>query len=161
MNCIRTFTPTNCSAIFTLQFIDCDWAQFLLLCPKTDMHCALSLIVLGGSALTIVTIGDSKPVTRFGVLAEGIDVFIWRNFFAGISTFPSGICLFGRNFHLMDHWGFDSEGLWLWRASLWPIVCMMERSRPCLIIRCTVTFVLHLWKATVNPSHRSCIGLKW
>ena len=66
------------------------------------MHCALSL-VLGGSALTIVTIGGSKPVTRFGVLAQGIGVFIQRTLFASRSMLPSHNCLLGRNFHLMNH----------------------------------------------------------
>lgn len=129
MNCIRTFTPANSSTICALQFIGCDWAQILLLCPKTDMHCALLLVVLGGSALTIVAIGGSKPATRFGVLAEGISVFIRRTLFASRSMFPSDNCLLGRNSHLMNHWGFDSEGLWLWgnhfgwRSPWWREAC--------------------------------------
>jgi hypothetical protein len=158
MNCIKTFTPTNSSTICALQFVGCDWAQILLLWPKTNMHCVLSLLVLGGSALTIVAIGGGKPVTRFGVLAEGISVFIRRTLFASRSMFPSDYCLLGRNFHLM-HWGFDSEGLWLWRASLWLKVSMMERSMPHLFFRCTLTFVLHLRKATANLSHSRCIVL--
>jgi len=67
------------------------------------MHCALLLVVLGGSALTIVAIGGSKPATRFGVLAEGISVFIRRTLFASRSMFPSDNCLLGRNSHLMNH----------------------------------------------------------
>jgi hypothetical protein len=86
MNCIRTFTPTNSSTICVLQLVGCDWAQILLLCPKTDVHCALSL-VLGGSALTIVAIGGRKPVNRFCVLAEDISVFIRRTLFASRSMF--------------------------------------------------------------------------
>jgi len=159
MNCIRTFTATNSSAICALQFVGCDWAQILLLCPKTHIHCALSLIVFGGIALTIVAICGTKPVTRFGVLAEDISVFIRRSLFASRSMFPSDNCLLGRNFHLMNHWGFGSEGLWLWRASPWLKVSVMDRSMPHLFFRCTLTFVVHLGKATANLSHSSCMVL--
>ena len=67
------------------------------------MHCALSLAVLGGSALTIVAIGGSKPMTIFGVLAEGISVLIRRSLFASRNMFPPDNCLLGRKFHLMNH----------------------------------------------------------
>jgi hypothetical protein len=66
------------------------------------MHCALSLVVLGGSTLTIAAVGGSKHVTRFGVLAEGISVFIQRTLFASRNMFPSDNCLLGRNFHFNE-----------------------------------------------------------
>ena len=155
-----TFTPTNSSAIFAVQFVGCDRAQFLLLCPKTDMHFALSPVVLGGSTLTIVAIGGSKPVIMFGVLGEGIYAFMQRTFFCWQECISIWQLFLGRNFHLMDSWGFDSEGLWLWRASVWLKVSLMERSRPCLIFRCALTFVLCLRKATENYSHSSCLVLR-
>lgn len=82
-----------------MQFVGCDRAQFLLLCPKTDMHFALSRVVLGGSTLTIVAIGGSKPVTVFGVLVEGIYAFTQRTFFfAGRSALTSGNCFWEEMF---------------------------------------------------------------
>ena len=55
--------------------------------------CALKQIC----TVHFVAIGGSKPLTRFGVLTEGISVFIRRTLFACKGMFPSDMFV-GKKF---------------------------------------------------------------